>query len=222
MALVAGVTAHRPYDGGDVLPSTAWHPEFADVNNDGFLDLFVSKGNVGTEIDHAMRDPSNLFIGQADGTFAEGAEAAGIMRFDFARGAALADLNLDGLLDLVQVVRNENVELWRNVGSGDATTPVPMGHWLAVDLDQPGANRDAIGAWVETRIGDRIVQREVTVGGGHASGELGWIHFGIGSAEAADVRVTWPDGEVGPWQTIPADTFARIERGAADPVPWTP
>ena len=116
MALDRGVTAHRPYDGGDVLPSTAWHPEFADVNNDGFLDLFVSKGNVGTEIDHAMRDPSNLFIGQADGTFVEGAEAAGIMRFGFARGAALADLNLDGLLDLVQVVRNENVELWRNVG----------------------------------------------------------------------------------------------------------
>ena len=222
LALDRGVTAHRPYDGGDVLPSTAWHPEFADVNNDGYLDLFVSKGNVGTEIDHAMRDPSNLFIGQADGTFVEGAEAAGIMRFDFARGAALADLNLDGLIDLVQVVRNQNVELWRNVGSGDATAPAPMGHWLAVDLDQPGANRDAIGAWVETRIGDRIVQREVTVGGGHASGELGWIHFGIGAAEAADVRVTWPDGEVGPWQTIPADTFARIERGAADPVPWTP
>ena len=68
-------------------------------------------------------DPSNLLIGQADGTFVEGAEAAGIMRFGLARGAALVDLNLDGLLDLVQVVRNEPVELWRNVGSGDATAP---------------------------------------------------------------------------------------------------
>ncbi len=222
MALGAADTAQRPYDGGDVLPSTAWHPEFADVNNDGYPDLFVSKGNVGTEIDHAMRDPSNLLIGQADGSFVEGAEAAGIMRFGLARGAALVDLNLDGLLDLVQVVRNANVELWRNVGTGDAATPVAMGHWLAVDLHQPGSNRDAIGAWVETRVGDRIVQHEVTVGGGHASGELGWIHLGIGPAATADVRVTWPDGEVGPWQRIAADTFARIERGAAAPVPWTP
>jgi len=222
IALDRGVTAHRPYAGDTTLPSTAWHPEFGDVNDDGFLDLFVSKGNVGPEVDHAMQDPSNLFIGQADGTFVEGAEAAGITRFGLARGAALVDLDLDGLLDLVQVVRNDNVELWRNVGAGDANASTPMGHWVAVDLEQPGANRDAIGAWVETRVGDRIVRHEVTVGGGHASGELGWLHSGIGSATSADVRVTWPDGEVGPWQTVQADTFVRIERGAADPVPWTP
>ena len=223
IALARGVTAQRPYAGDDmILPSTAWHPEFADVNNDGLLDLFVSKGNVAAQVDHASEDPSNLFIGQADGTFVEGAEAAGIMRFGLGRGAALVDLNLDGLLDLVQVVRNEPTAIWRNVGAGDAATPAAMGHWAAVDLDQPGPNRDAIGAWIETRIGDRIVQHEVTVGGGHASGELGWIHLGLGAATAADLRVTWPDGEVGPWQTIPADTFARIERGATDAVPWTP
>ena len=46
IALQAGVTAPRPYAGGDVLPSTAWHAEFQDVNNDGFVDLFVTKGNV--------------------------------------------------------------------------------------------------------------------------------------------------------------------------------
>ncbi len=222
IALRQGAIAYIPYAGGDQLPSTAWHPEFADVNNDSYLDLFVSKGNVGTVIDHAMRDPSNLLIGQADGTFVEGGEAAGIVRFGLARGAALADLNLDGMLDLVQVLRNANVELWRNVGSGSATNPSPMGHWVALDLEQDGANRDAIGAWVELRIGDRVVQREVTVGGGHASGELGWMHVGIGPAASVDVRVIWPDGEVGPWQTIPAGTFARVERGAANALPWVP
>lgn len=222
IALRKGAIAYTPYAGDEGLPSTAWHPEFADVNNDGYMDLFVSKGNVGTEVDHAMRDPSNLLIGQADGTFVEGGEAAGIVRFELARGAAVADLNLDGLLDLVQVTRNANVELWRNVGSGDAAFPGPMGHWVALDLDQDGANRDAIGAWVATRIGDRIVQREVTVGGGHASGELGWIHVGIGSAMAVEVRVTWPDGEMGLWQTVQADTFAHIVRGATDPIPWSP
>ena len=124
IALKSGVTAQRPYTGEDVnLPSTAWHPEFGDVNNDGLPDLYVSKGNVGTELDHAMRDPSNLFIQQPDGVFVEGADAAGLTSFAVARGAALVDLNLDGLLDLVQVVRNEPVNVWRNVGTGRRGEP---------------------------------------------------------------------------------------------------
>ena len=60
IALARGVTASQPFTGGDALPSTAWHPEFEDVNNDGLMDLFVSKGNVGEVPDYAMRDPSNL------------------------------------------------------------------------------------------------------------------------------------------------------------------
>lgn len=222
IALRRGATAHRPYAGGDVLPSTAWHPEFEDINNDGFVDLFVSKGNVEAETEHAMIDPSNLLIGQADGTFMEGAEAAGMVDFSSARGAALVDLNLDGLLDLVKVVRRENVEVWRNVGSGTAANPSPMGAWMAVELEQRGANHDAIGAWVEVRVGDRTSERELTVGGGHASGQLGWIHAGLGSAERAEVRVTWPDGEVGPWLPVRANQFARIVRGASEVQSWTP
>ena len=69
IALERGVTAQRPFVGGDVLPSTAWHPEFEDVNNDGLVDLFVTKGNVEAQPDYATRDPSNLLLGQADGTF---------------------------------------------------------------------------------------------------------------------------------------------------------
>jgi enediyne biosynthesis protein E4 len=222
IALRRNVTAHRPYTGDEFLPSTAWHPEFADVNNDSFPDLFVSKGNVGGEADHAEKDPSNLLIGQEDGTFVEGAEAAGIVRFGMARGAALVDLNLDGQLDLVQVVRKDNVELWRNVGGGDAAKPASMGHWIAVGLEQAGVNRDAIGSWVEVRIGDRTIQREVTVGGGHAGGQLGWIHFGLGTADAGDVRITWPDGHAGPWLHVAADQFMQIDKDSATARPWAP
>jgi hypothetical protein len=222
IALRRGVTAHRPYAGDEGLQSTAWHPQFTDVNNDSFTDLFVSKGNVAKQLTHALRDPSNLLIGQADGTFVEGAPAAGIMRFGLARGAGLVDLNLDGLVDLVQVIRNENVALWRNVGSGNAAQPSAMGHWIALDLEQAGANRDAIGSWIEVRVGDRTFQREVTVGGGHASGQLGWIHVGLGTADAAEVRVTWPDGETGPWLRVPADGFALLDRAAATATSWTP
>ena len=217
MALEAGVTAHRPFAGDTALPSTAWHAEFDDVNNDAFVDLFVAKGNVEAMADYAARDPSNLLLGQPDGTFVESAEAAGLMSFARARGAALVDLNLDGMLDLVVVNRRENVGLWRNVGRGSAAEPAPMGDWVALRLDQPGPNHDAIGAWVEVRVGGRVQRRELTVGGGHAGGQLGWIQFGLGDAERAEVSVTWPDGEVGPWVTVEANRHATIERGASAP-----
>jgi hypothetical protein len=222
IAIRRGVTAHRPYAGGDVLPSTAWHAEFQDVNNDGLVDLFISKGNVEAMAEYAMRDPSNLLLGQPDGTFAESGEAAGIVSFVRGRGAAVVDLNLDGMLDLVQANRREPASLWRNVGWGDASLPEPMGNWIAVRLEQPGPNRDAIGSWIEVRIGDRVIEREVTVGGGHAGGQLGWIHVGLGDAEGAELRVRWPDGETGPWLDLGADRFATIERGASEPRLWVP
>ena len=97
-----------------------------------------------------------------------------------------------------------------------------MGHWLAVRLQQDGANRDAIGAWVEVTAGDRVMRREVTVGGGHAGGQLGWIHFGLGDAESASVRVLWPDGEDGPEMPAEVDAFGIITRGSTAIEPWAP
>jgi hypothetical protein len=222
IGLKRGVTAAQPFSGGDKLPSTAWHPEFQDVNNDGFVDLFISKGNVSNQPDFAQKDPSNLLLGQPDGTFKEGADAAGIVEYARGRGAALVDFNLDGLLDLVKVNLGDRVKLWRNVGSGDATRAAPLGNWLALGLSQPGSNRDAIGAWIEVRVGDAMLRREVTVGGGHVGGQLGWIHFGLGSANEAQVRVQWPDGQVGSWMRVAGNQFADIERGATEPRPWQP
>lgn len=222
IALDEGVTATRPYTGGDPLPSTAWHAEFQDVNNDGLVDLFVAKGNVEAQPDFATKDPSNLLLGSDDGTFVESGEEAGLARFVKGRGGAVVDLNLDGLPDLVQVNRSANVSLFRNVGSGTAAEPEPMGNWIGVRPEQPGPNRDAIGSWIQVRSGDRTEEREMTIGGGHASGELGWIHFGLGDAEGARVRILWPGGGASPWMDVAADRFVTIERGAAEPVTWTP
>jgi hypothetical protein len=222
IALERGVEATRPAAGGDPLPSTAWDPEFVDVNNDALVDLFVSKGNVDRQAEYASRDPSDLFLGQPDGTFVQAAEAAGVLTFASGRGASLADFNLDGLPDLVLVNYREPVIVWRNVGTGDAANPRPMGHWLALRLAQSGVNRDAIGAWIDIEVGARTVHREVVVGGGHSGGQLGWVHVGLGDAEDARVRVQWPDGQVGPWQPVTADTFAIIERGATEARPWKP
>jgi hypothetical protein len=126
------------------------------------------------------------------------------------------------MLDLVVVNRRVAATVWRNVGHGDAARPEQIGNWVAIRLRQPAPNVDAIGAWVEVRVGERTVDREVTVGGGHAGGKLGWIHAGLGAANSAAVRVQWPDGEMGPWMTVGADQFVTIERGAAEASAWRP
>ncbi|WP_136442440.1 CRTAC1 family protein [Pacificoceanicola onchidii] len=188
-----GATAHRPHTGEDGRPSTGWHAEFGDVDNDGRADLFIAKGNVDQMPGMAMQDPNTLLLQRADGTFEEVGAAAGIATMDRARGAALVDLNGDGLLDLAVVNRRAPMELWRNVTEG-------AGQWTAVTLTQDAPNRRAVGAWVELRSSEGQQVQEVTIGGGHVGGTAGPLHFGLGQADAAQVRVTWPDGSVGPWQ----------------------
>ena len=217
-----GMTAHRPYTGGDILPSTGWHAEFRDVNNDGFMDLFIAKGNVEAMKDFASRDPNNLLLGHPDGQFENVGDRAGIANFARSRGATLADLNLDGLPDLVVVNRRVEAEVWRNVGAGTPDRPIPMGNWLQLQLRQEGGNRNAVGAWIEVRIGARTLSREVTVGGGHAGGTAGWIHFGVGTAERARVRVQWPDGEWSDWIRLYTNQFARITRVQSQAQLWLP
>ncbi len=214
IALDMNATAHRPYEGDTTKPSTAWHDDFQDFNNDGFVDLFVTKGNVEAMPEYAAEDPNNLMLGQPDGTFVESAEQAGLVDYARSRGAAVTDLNADGLLDIVVVTRRENVRLWRNTGPAAGTGT--FGNWVELKIEQGGANRDAVGAWVEIRTNDRTQLREITVGGGHVSGTLGPVHFGLGGADNARVRITWPDGEVGPEIDVDANSLYEIVRGEPD------
>lgn len=205
IAFARGVTAHRPYVGDDLRPSTAWHPQFDDVNNDGLVDLFIAKGNVDQMPDFAMHDPDNLLLQGADGKFVEAGDKAGIANNGNARGAALADLNMDGLLDLVVVNKRQTAQVWRNTGAGDA-------NWIAFRPRQAAPNQDAIGAWVEVKRGEAVMRRELTVGGGHAGGQLGWLHFGLGNAAVTSVAITWPDGKRSEWTDLTAGTFYVLER----------
>ena len=205
VAFKKGVTAHRPYTGGDWHPSTAWHTDFQDVNNDGLVDLFIAKGNVAEMEDFAAKDPNNLLVQQPGGKFVEMGDKAGVASMNVARGAALADFNMDGLIDLVVVNRWVNAELYRNV-STDA------GSFVAFKPVSDGPNRDAIGGWIEVKCGADIMRREITSGGGHASGTLTWRHFGIGTEKTAQVRLIWPEGTSGAWQTVDAGKFYVVDK----------
>ncbi|MEP5759522.1 MAG: VCBS repeat-containing protein, partial [Litoreibacter sp.] len=138
-----GTFAQRPYVGDDGRPSTGWHAQFGDIDNDARSDLFIAKGNVDQMPGNAMKDPNNLLMQNADGTFSEAGGIAGIGTVHRSRGAALADLNADGRLDLVVVNRRANLEVYAN--------KTPAQNWVTIELAQTGSNPFAVGAWVEVR-----------------------------------------------------------------------
>lgn len=211
IALARGVTAHKPPgDTGGEL-STGWHAQFNDVNNDGIIDLFVAKGNVSSMQGFAIDDPNNLFLGRADGTFSDVALPAGVASSGRGRGAAVVDLNSDGSLDLVVVNQGTPTQIWRNLARENADTA----NWLQVRFVQSGGNSGAIGARIELRrVGASrpFVSRDLTIGGGHASGSVGWTHFGLGSNIEVEVRINWPDGVRSDWIPLPARDFVILQR----------
>ncbi|GGE62310.1 CRTAC1 family protein [Actibacterium pelagium] len=199
-----GTTAHRPHFGNDGRPSTGWHAQFADVDNDGLDDIFVAKGNVEQMPDAAMLDPNSLLMQTASGDFKEGSAEAGVASMAKSRGAAVADLNADGWLDLVVVNRASTVELFQNTTTN--------GNWLKVTLTQDRPNPMAIGAFLELKTEQGVQTREITIGGGHASGIAAAEHFGLGPAETAEIRVIWPGGEIGDWQKVQANQTVTLSR----------
>lgn len=198
-----GTYAQRPHTGDDGRPSTGWHAEFADLDNDGRPDLFIAKGNVDQMPGNAMKDPNNLLIQQPDGRFTEASAEAGVDSTARSRGAAVADLDGDGRLDLVVVNRRAPMELYRNVTPG-------TGAWLAVDLRGPDTPF-GIGAQVtvETDAGRQTQQR--TVGGGHAGGSATPLHFGLGDAHSARVSVQDAGGAVVFDETVAVNRVLRID-----------
>ena len=218
MAVKLGITAHKPWNAEGKLLSTAWHAQFADVNNDGLIDLFISKGNVDKMPDFARNAPNNLLLQQLNGQFFEAAGPAGLLSTAKSRGALVVDLNVDGLLDIVHVVVDEGLSLFRNLGTNTDNIIAghddiaqsrkqqsqPLNNWLSIKLHNKNGdnnanvnaningNINAIGAWIEVKTGDKIQRQEVTIGGGHASGMAVAHHFGIGTATTAQVRVEWP------------------------------
>ena len=210
-----GSSAHRPYQGNDGRPSTGWHAEFGDVDNDGDDDLFVAKGNVDQMPENAMADPNNLLLRSSDGRFVEAGAAAGLASPHRGRGAALVDLNLDGRLDVVVVNRRAPIEIHENISAG-------TGNWLALHIRQNGANTRMVGGWIEVRTEADVQAREITVGGGHGGGQDGPHHFGLGRADRAEVRLIGADGATSSWVEVAANRALTLRFAGAAPAQVLP
>ncbi len=222
IAFEAGTTAHRPYVGDDIKPSTGWHSQFADMNNDGLSDLFIAKGNVEAMPDFAKDDPDNLLMGRRSGRFSEQGVAAGISLPTKGRGGIVEDFNADGMLDLLVVNRQENVTLFRNQGAKTEFGHRPMGNWIKIELQNGPVNPQAIGALIQIKTGNHSQTHRVQIGGGHASGQTGFVHFGLGVAERASIRIQWPNGDWSQPYRAFANNHVIIKRDGSDPLYWYP
>jgi hypothetical protein len=168
-------------------------------------DVFIAKGNVQQMPGMAMEDPNNLLIQLPDATFVEKGLESGVASLHRARGAALADFNGDGLLDLAVVNRVAPLEMYRN-------TTADAGNWLSIEPRQNGTNTRAIGGWIEMMDDDGVQLREITLGGGHAGGMLGPQHFGLGDADTVSFRMIWPDGVQSEWAHVETNQRLKITR----------
>ncbi|MGH7522535.1 MAG: VCBS repeat-containing protein, partial [Gemmatimonadales bacterium] len=200
----------------------SWAPLFADFDNDGLKDLFVTNGiyRRPNDLDYiASLDsgPPNVarmphvpianyaFRNNGDLTFSNGTRDWGLGIRGFSNGAAYADLDNDGNLDLVVNNLNEAASIYRNVGSG--------GHYLEVILN---GNGGGIGAKVTITHGGKRQLVEAMPTRGFQSSVDPRLHFGLGSATRIDsLTVVWPDRRVQVLANVAVDTTITLSQADA-------
>ena len=180
---------------------SSWGVEFLDVDNDGWLDLYVPFGQRTTA------EPDALLLNEG-GTFTRLA-TAGVEGTGWSMGVGVLDFDRDGCLDVVVSNRNEgglrvlrNRCRWGN-------------HWLQVELVGAGMNRDAVGAVVTAQVGGLSLREEVQLGSTSAHSTR-WkpLHFGLGDSVLVDsLEIRWSDGSTQSMQNVESDQRLRIEQG---------
>lgn len=184
---------------------TGWGGILSDFDNDGHLDVFVANGNAH----HEFPEEDVLMRNAVDGTFQDVAATGGsYFREKYVgRGAAFADYDNDGDVDVLVVNLNDSPRLLRNDTEN-------AHHWLKVVARGPGGKRHAIGARVEVRTGSLAQMQDVTPVTGYLSQSDPRPHFGLGDARKADrVEIRWPGGGTTVLTDVPADQVITVVQG---------
>lgn len=223
----------------------SWTTMLADFDNDGWKDLFVTcgvkrdlvdkdymvalkaklkrgvyEGNLKPLMDMipATPIPNKFYRNNGNLTFSDQTTEAGFDRAGFSNGAAYADLDLDGDLDIVINNINSPASVYRNNGSQNATN-----HFLRIRLTGTKPNVFGLGAKVTVKSGDLLQYQELTLTRGFQSSVEPTLHFGLGEHTIADqVFVEWPGGMRSVLTNVTANQVINVAqkgaiKGSADP-----
>src|SRR6266852_1953780 len=184
--------------------ASGWGVGLEDFDNDGWKDAFIVQGHVFDNVDKydsslRYKDPPLLAMNH-NGHFEKAdagwdAPVAG-------RGAAFGDLNNDGWIDVVATSLGDHPQFFVNRGGNS--------HWLTITLRGKLSNRDGFGARVQANGQVRFA----TATGSYLSSNDKRLHFGLGSAQSADVEIKWPSGIRQILRGVKADQFLTIEESS--------
>jgi hypothetical protein len=188
---------------------------FFDFDNDGWKDLFVSRGDVlsrampNTTVEQHNTVFRNLGPtsaapnGRWEALTAEaGLDASPVARH---RGLAFGDLDGDGRIDVVTTALAHPAEIWMNRSAG-------AGHWLDIELEGTKSNRDGIGARIQVVTKSGAQYNHMTTSVGYASSSYGPVHFGLGANEVAEsVVIHWPSGTVQTLKAVHGDRVLHVK-----------
>jgi len=188
---------------------------FFDYDLDGLPDIFAANGHVADDINTVQpkityAQPAHLFRNAGKRRFEEVTAKSGtaLQQRVVARGAAYADIDNDGDLDLLVTTNNGPARLLRNDGGNRSKM-------LRMKLIGSTSNRDAIGTKVKITAADgSILRGMVKTGSSYCSQSELTLTFGLGSAAAVKaIEVTWPNGKVETLSGADASQTITVQEG---------